>query len=99
MTGKQVYDSENNYLITPKLFPSGPDKANAFWKSFDWNKASAAGMKTSGLAYSGKFGFAKTASYWPTNHMVSPADQALDCKTCHGAEATPDGLESPWLRR
>ena len=32
MRGKQIYDSKNQYLITPKLFGEG-----GYWKTFDWN--------------------------------------------------------------
>jgi len=89
-TGKQVYDVDNKYLIAPKIFPSGPDKDEAFWKSFDWDRAAKAGEKYSGLKYSGKYGFAPTETWWPTNHMVSPASKALKCKDCHGRKGRLD---------
>jgi len=81
-TGKQIYDAKFNYLITPKVWgPKGdPD---AFWKQFDWNKAAIAGMKVSGLEYSGTFDFAPTSSYWPINHQVDPKEKALKCLDCH----------------
>ena len=82
-TGKQIYDRQNKYFITPKLFGS-PKDPDAYWVNFDWNKAAAAGMKTSGLAYSGEYGFAPTAMYWRINHMVTPATKALGCLDCHG---------------
>lgn len=78
MRGKQIYDSENNYLIVPKLFGKG-----GYWKTFDWNAAAEKGMKSVDLAYSGNYGFVKTAMYWPINHMVAPAEQALKCADCH----------------
>jgi len=79
----QIYDNQNNYLITPKVW--GPkNDPDAYWVNFDWNKAAAAGMKASGLAYSGSYGFAKTDTYWAINHMVSPSDEALKCIDCHG---------------
>lgn len=78
MRGKQIYDSKNNYLITPKLF--GED---GYWKTFDWNSASALGMAASNLAYSGEFGFVETEMCWPINHMVAPAKKALKCSDCH----------------
>ena len=83
-TGKQIYDARNMYLILPKIWPAGPDKDDAYWKSFDWNRAAKAGSTYSGLEYSGEYGFAPTATYWPTNHQVSPASEALRCKDCHG---------------
>jgi octaheme c-type cytochrome (tetrathionate reductase family) len=81
-TGKQIYDTKFNYLITPKVWgPKGdPD---AFWVQFDWKKAAAAGMKISGLEFSGEYGFAPTASYWPINHQVDPKSKALKCLDCH----------------
>jgi len=80
--GKQIYDSKNNYFITPKVWgPKGdPD---AYWEQFDWNKAATAGMKVSGLEYSGEYGFAETETYWPINHQVDPKDKALKCLDCH----------------
>jgi len=81
--GKQIYDAKQKILIPPKLFPSGDDAAEAFWKSFDWARAAAAGMKASGLEFSGEYGFAATASWWPINHMVSPRSEALGCRDCH----------------
>jgi len=89
-TGKQIYDAKFNYLITPKVWgPKGdPD---AFWQQFDWNKAATAGMKVSGLEYSGTFDFAPTASYWPINHQVEPKEKALKCLDCH-----KDGKRMNW---
>ncbi len=80
--GKQIYDSKNNYFITPKVWGEKGDP-DAFWQQFDWNKAAAAGMKVSGLEYSGEYGFAETETYWPINHQVDPKDKALKCLDCH----------------
>ena len=81
-TGKQTYDTKFSYLITPNVWgPKGdPD---AFWQQFDWNKAAIAGMKASGLEYSGEYDFAPTSSYWPINHQVDPKTKALKCLDCH----------------
>ena len=76
--GKQIYDTENNYLIIPKLFGEG-----GYWLTFDWNQAAKLGMEASGLEYSGKYGFVETAAYWPINHMVVSAEKALKCTACH----------------
>ena len=81
--GKQIYDTENYYLITPKLFGSETDPV-AYWVNYDWQKAAKAGMRISGLPYSGKYGFAPTIMFWRINHMVVPAAKALDCLDCHG---------------
>jgi octaheme c-type cytochrome (tetrathionate reductase family) len=78
MKGKQIYDSENNYLVVPKLF--GTD---GYWNTFDWNTASKLGMESIELPYSGKFGFVETEMYWTINHMVAPTKFALKCTDCH----------------
>ncbi len=81
--GVQIYDTKNNYLITPKVF--GPkNDPDAYWVNYDWQKAATAGMKATGLPYSGEYGFTPTEMYWRINHMVAPADQALGCLDCHG---------------
>jgi len=79
MRGKQPYDTEHRHLITPHLF--GKD---GYWKTFDWDSASRIGMKETGLPYSGSVGFVETEMYWPINHMVAPAEDALHCTNCHG---------------
>ncbi len=89
-TGKQIYDTKNRIFITPKLFPAGEDKTAAYWKSFDWQKAAVAGMKASGLNYSGSFGFAPTSMHWPINHGVVPKENALGCLDCHGDKGRLD---------
>jgi octaheme c-type cytochrome (tetrathionate reductase family) len=78
MRGKQIYDSKNNYLIVPKLFGKG-----GFWKTFDWNAAAILGMESINLVYSGEYSFVETEMYWPINHMVAPAEDALRCTECH----------------
>lgn len=85
--GKQPYDKKNKVLITPKLFPSGEDKAEAYWKSFDWERAARAGMASTGQDYSGELGFVQTEMNWPLAHMVAPKEDALTCEACHH----PDG--------
>jgi len=79
MRGKQPYDAVNNYLIVPKLY--GED---GYWKTFDWEKASALGMEKINLEFSGTVGFVETEMYWPINHMVMSSDNALNCTNCHG---------------
>ncbi len=80
--GDQIYDKENKYLIQPHLYaPQVGD--SAFWQDFDWNLASASGMKRVGLPYSGKYDFVETEMYWPINHMVATSDKALSCHECH----------------
>lgn len=79
---KQIYDVEHNYLIQPKTVTNHPGDS-AFWREFDWQRASAAGMREVGLPYSGKFDFAQTVMYWPINHMVAPASKSVTCAECH----------------
>jgi octaheme c-type cytochrome (tetrathionate reductase family) len=78
MRGKQIYDSENNYLIVPKLF--GED---GYWKNWDWDLAARLGMESIDLPYSGEYGFVETEMYWPVNHMVAIGKDALNCHDCH----------------
>ncbi len=81
MRGKQIYDAKNNYLIVPKLYGKG-----GYWSTFDWNNASIIGMRSINLAYSGSFDFVETQMYWPINHMVPPAKDALRCTSCHSSQ-------------
>jgi hypothetical protein len=81
-TGDQIYDKKYNTLIQPKLFAENKGDS-AFWKDFDWQTASAAGMKQVGLPFSGEYGFVETEMYWPVNHMVAPKEQAVSCAECH----------------
>ena len=78
MRGKQIYDTKNRYLITPKMFGEG-----GYWTTFNWDEAAELGMATSNLAYSGKYDFVETKMYWPVNHMVAPAGKSLKCTDCH----------------
>jgi cytochrome c553 len=70
-------------LVVPHLF--GAD-ADAYWKSYDWGRALAAGMKAAGLPYSGQFGWVETEYSWPITHMVAPKGKALTCMGCHAPE-------------
>jgi octaheme c-type cytochrome (tetrathionate reductase family) len=86
---KQIYDTENNMLIQPKLFDSEQGKG-ALWVDGAvmpiekvWDNAARAGMEYIGLPYSGNYGFIETEMYWPVNHMVSPKENSLKCVDCH----------------
>jgi octaheme c-type cytochrome (tetrathionate reductase family) len=85
MRGKQAYDTKTKMLLVPHLFGKG-----GYWKTFDWNKSFAAGMKKAGLPFSGKFDWVETEMYWPLNHMVSPKEKALKCTDCHGEKSRLD---------
>lgn len=81
MRGKQPYDPVENHLIVPHLF--GQD---GYWKTYDWAEASRIGMEKAGLEFSGEVDFIETEMYWPLNHMVAPADEAVTCIECHGVK-------------
>lgn len=81
----QPYDVAYNYLLVPNTV--GPQ---GYWTTFDWNSALENGSVATGLPYSGEFGFAETIMYWPITHMVAPADQALQCTSCHGESGRMD---------
>ncbi len=83
MRGKQIYDSEYDYLIVPHLW-------GGYWKYFDWNRAAKEGMKIAGLPYSGHYGFVETKMYWRINHEVVPKGKALKCMDCHGKNGMMD---------
>ena len=83
--GDQIYDKVYKRLVQPKLYGEN-EGDSAFWKDFNWEKATEAGMKASGLPVSGQYGFVETVMYWPVNHMVSPKEQAVGCAECHTRE-------------
>ena len=76
---KQPYDMGYNTLLAP--ITAGPD---GYWTTFDWDNAFKLTQDKLGFPYSGKFGFAETWMYWPTTHLVQPAENALQCADCHG---------------
>jgi hypothetical protein len=82
---KQPYDSVNNYLLQPVTSGAG-----GFWTTFDWNSAFELAAPITGLEYSGQYGFTETYMYWATTHMVQPAENALQCDSCHGDESRMD---------
>ena len=90
MIGRQAYDSGNNKLAYSHVW--GPETDTAFWTNFDWANAVEAGMKAAGQEYSGEYGFVDTHMYWPITHMVAPATEALDCKSCHAKDGRLEGL-------
>ncbi len=96
--GKQIYDTENRILLIPKTVGKG-----GYWTDFDWDKALRLAEPITGLPYSGHYGWAKTAMYWPLSHMVAPKDRALQCVDCHGEGGRMDwkalGYEGDPARR
>ncbi len=81
----QPYDTVNNYLLQPLTA-----REDGFWTTFDWPSALELGSEEAGLDYSGEFGFAETWMYWPSTHLVTPAEKALTCNYCHGPEGRMD---------
>lgn len=79
MKGKQPFDSVNKYLIIPKLY-----EEDGYFKTFNWVSASEIGMEEVNLVFSGSVYFIETKMYWPINHLVMSADNALKCTACHG---------------
>ncbi|WP_198586142.1 tetrathionate reductase family octaheme c-type cytochrome [Roseovarius salinarum] len=90
MAGRQPYDSARNELVYSHVW--GPETDTALWTNYDWSKAIAAGMEAAGEEYSGEYGFVDTYMYWPTTHMVAPAEDALDCESCHAEDGRMAGL-------
>jgi octaheme c-type cytochrome (tetrathionate reductase family) len=82
---RQIYDTENRYLIQPKTYSSAPGDGG-YWAEFDWQRSAIEGMRRIGLPYSGRYGFVETEMYWPVNHMVSPAKETVGCTECHTRE-------------
>ena len=72
----------NKILIQPKLF-ADKNGEGAFWKDFDWKRASEVGMKDVNLPFSGNVSFIQTEMYWPINHMVSSKSKSVKCVECH----------------
>lgn len=89
-TGKQPYDSVNNTMVAPNLYPNNANDAGAYWKSYDWQKAITSGMQTVGAPYSGQYAFASTEFSWAQNHMVAPKEMALTCGDCHSDKGRLD---------
>ncbi len=85
-TGKQPYDAGSKTLAVPHLFARNTNDADAYWKSYDWNRALTAGMAAVGKTYSGQMGFVSTEMFWVQNHMVAPKEKALKCAECHTAQ-------------
>ncbi len=79
--GKQVYDKQHLYLLTPRTYGKG-----GYWEAFDWDQACRLGCETTGLAYSGTYDFVETVMYWPLSHMVQTKEKALQCIDCHGGQ-------------
>lgn len=79
MRVKQPYDPVNKNLIIPRIY--GED---GYSSSLNWVTASTKGMQQINQEFSGTVDFIETKMYWPINHMVMSANNALKCTSCHG---------------
>jgi octaheme c-type cytochrome (tetrathionate reductase family) len=82
---RQPYDTVYNYLLLPKTVGEG-----GFWTDFDWDQALELGSEAIGVEFSGQYDFADTEMYWPITHLVAPAENALQCNSCHGPNGRLD---------
>lgn len=89
MRGKQPFDTQLNTLLVTHVF--GADDTS-LWSNFNWPNALQAGSEMSGRPFSGEYDFVETKMYWPITHMVPPAEQALRCGSCHGADSRLAGI-------
>jgi octaheme c-type cytochrome (tetrathionate reductase family) len=111
MRGRQPYDTENKTLLVSHLFGKDDD---AYWKTYDWDKALRAGMRAAREVgqtegdYSGHYDFIETRMYWPITHMVAPKEEALACDSCHSKDGRlakltgfymPGRDANPWIDR
>jgi octaheme c-type cytochrome (tetrathionate reductase family) len=90
MRGKQPFDPVEKVFITPHLF--GKD-ADAYWKSYDWERAAAAGQEASGVNFSGEIEFVETLYHWPITHMVAPKEDTVACQSCHQSDGRLENID------
>ena len=95
MRGNQIYDAAYHKLINPKLV--GLKGSGAYWRDFNWDSSATKGMEYLGLKYSGHHDFINTRSYWPLNHEVASANNALTCEECHRPNGRLEKLSSFYL--
>ena len=82
--GKQPYDKANQTMAALHLF--SPKEEDAYWGSYDWQKAISSGMRYVGLDYGGEYGFVETEYHFQITHMVAPKENRLGCSQCHSRE-------------
>jgi len=76
--GKQPYDELHRHLLVVKnLGPAASGRVQLGRRPLFW------ALKPSGLAFSGKLGFAETDMYWPLTHMVAPKQRGTAVSACH----------------
>ena len=82
MVGRQPADKNNQTMLVPHLFGTGPGP-NPFWGKFDWAKALEEGAAYAGQNYTGEFEFVDTVMYLRVSHEVAKKDDVLQCMDCH----------------
>ena len=92
--GVQPFDPKNNTLIVAQT--TGHDD-KGYWENLDWKKAIKSGMQSAGRPFSGKVDFVKTRMFWPINHMVAPAEDAVACQDCHQQNGRLDSIEGIYI--
>jgi octaheme c-type cytochrome (tetrathionate reductase family) len=83
--GIQPFDGEYRHLLALHTYGEG-----GYWTEFDWDRALEVGAEAAGVPFSGQRSWISTEMYWPQNHMVASADNALRCVDCHGATGRMD---------
>ncbi|MBF0161940.1 MAG: tetrathionate reductase family octaheme c-type cytochrome [Magnetococcales bacterium] len=96
MHGRLPYDPVNRTMVVFHSNPVDSADKDAFYKSFDWPRAIAAGMKEVG-PFSGQHAFVDVTMYFPITHMVAPKEQALGCNDCHRPGGRLDALTGFYL--
>lgn len=92
--GLQPYDPVNNTLIVAQT--TGHDD-KGYWENLDWKKAIKSGMQSAGRPFSGTVDFVKTRMFWPINHMVAPAEDAVSCQECHQKKGRLRSIEGVYI--
>ncbi|MBF0427046.1 MAG: tetrathionate reductase family octaheme c-type cytochrome [Magnetococcales bacterium] len=108
MKARLPYDPVNKNMVINHAVASGVGDKEAFYRTFDWSLAVAAGMRTPGAPpYSGQVGFVDATMFFPLTHMVAPKESALQCRDCHGRDSRLRDLTDfyllgrdafPWIR-
>ncbi|WP_068114790.1 tetrathionate reductase family octaheme c-type cytochrome [Tropicimonas marinistellae] len=82
-------DQESRALVSVLLAGRSRD---ALWNDFRWEDAVEAGMEEADARFSGDVAFARVRQMIPVNHMVAPAEQALECVDCHATDGVISDL-------
>ncbi|MBF0626270.1 MAG: tetrathionate reductase family octaheme c-type cytochrome [Magnetococcales bacterium] len=92
------YDPVNKILVINHSTPENAADEEAFYRSHDWSRSVAAGMKTPGAPpFSGQVGFVEAHMFFPITHMVAPGKNALGCQDCHARNGRMKGLGGVYL--